>query len=120
MNNSKDDWPLVDPCDDGIRIAPRGSDRCYYCEQVVGQPHQRDCDTIKKIVRVRCIVEVDVFVRHCSSKEDIKQDEVVRMDVEDALSDGDCDLVHLEFAGVVDETPWRRLRNANSRPEKRR
>lgn len=57
------DWPLVTVNDDGIR--PAGEpDECFYCNQKVGQPHDRDCVIIKKRVRVVYTVEAIIEVPH--------------------------------------------------------
>ena len=98
MNNSNN-WPLVDPFDDGIR--PAGApDACFYCKQKVGQPHKRDCVMVKKLVRFRCSDGTDVDiddVPHSWSRKYIE---------ENADLWGLCDA---EYLGVVDETPRREL-----------
>jgi hypothetical protein len=106
VSDPKNDWPLVDPLDDGILFAKRGSRHCHYCKQKIGEPHARDCDAVKKVARVRCIVEVDIYVPHWFSKEDIEENECVRWEVKDYVSpDGDCDLVGIELMSIIDETP---------------
>ncbi len=56
-------WPLVMPDDDGIRPAGTPGE-CFYCQQAVGQPHERDCVVVTKRVRLRYTFEVIVEVPH--------------------------------------------------------
>ncbi len=58
-------WPLVDPCDSGIRPAGK-PDECFYCRQKVGSAHARDCVIVTKRVRMRAVIEfeTDEFPHH--------------------------------------------------------
>jgi hypothetical protein len=101
--------PLVDPTDDGIR--PAGVPyKCVYCSQLVGQPHKRDCVIVKKVVRVRWTVDVDIEVPHSWSREVIEEDNSVGQNVWDVVFAGEYDPVGFEFVGIVDETPRREVR----------
>lgn len=51
------EWPLVDPHDDGIRPAEE-PDACLYCRQRVGNPHRRDCVTVKKLIEMRVVMSL--------------------------------------------------------------
>jgi hypothetical protein len=112
LSDEESDWPLVDPFDDGIR--PAGApDACLYCWQKVGQPHRRDCVVVKKRVRFRLTVELDLDVPHHWSADQIVKEtspwEFLAAD--DPL--GEADSYGSEYIGVVDETPRRELRGAN-------
>ena len=116
------DWPLVDPFDDGIR--PAGApDRCFYCQQKVGEPHARDCVIVKKVVRFRCAVDVDLTVPHHWTKEEIRS-YYGRNGYEEAwetilFTDHRVDhpeVYHCELVGIVDETPQRDLHGKSAEP----
>ena len=47
-------------------------EQCFYCRQPIGAEHKSDCVLVKKTVRIRVIIEYDVFVPHSWSKEDIE------------------------------------------------
>jgi hypothetical protein len=115
MNTFSKDWPLVDPFDDGIR--PAGApDRCFYCWQKVGEPHRRDCVVVKKLVRFRVTVEVDITFPHSWTEEEIRSDcyeDVMNMVDEFRYRLEGPDPFSIEYIGIVDKTPRRELRNAN-------
>lgn len=52
MTQTSNDWPLVDPKDDGIRPAGK-PDQCFYCRQRVGNPHALDCVIVEKLIEMR-------------------------------------------------------------------
>lgn len=122
--NDSNNWPLVDPFDDGIRLAG-ALDACFYCKQKVGEPHRRDCVIVTKLVRFRVTAEVDITVPHCWSDEQIREDVSNRShdaynfydDVMFTLRETerrlDRDPYTLAYIGVVDDTPQRELRDAN-------
>ncbi len=71
MKDQTNPWPLVAPNDDGIR--PAGPpDECFYCTRKVGAEHARDCTVVKKTVRVRYIIELDVTVPHHWEKDNVE------------------------------------------------
>lgn len=49
---SIDNWPLVNPNDDGIRHAGR-PDECLYCRSRIGQPHGAECVMVTKRIEMR-------------------------------------------------------------------
>lgn len=113
-------WPLVDPKDDGIR--PAGyPDECFYCSQKIGQPHSHSCVTVKKKVRLRVIVEVDMDQPHSQTPDDIERrynqgswcaNNALQWLQNKIVDKGSClcgDL-KVEFVSVLDDTPTRELR----------
>ncbi len=48
-------WPLVDPKDDGIRLAG-APDQCFYCQKRVGESHARDCVIVQKRVEMEVLI----------------------------------------------------------------
>ena len=60
---------------------------------------------IKKLVRVRLTVELDVYVPHYFSKKEIEQDEDLHLYIEDALELGGGDLVRIKYVETLDEAP---------------
>jgi hypothetical protein len=96
------------------RKAPATPDRCFYCSQIVGTPHARDCVIVKKIVRLRWTVDVDIEVPHSWSKEEIIEYESGQSTVWHMVADSEYNDDRLEYVGVVDETPRRELRKVSS------
>lgn len=69
--SDKIDWPMVLLNDNGIR--PAGpADACFYCNQKVGQLHLLDCVSIRKRVKVRYTVEVEIDMPHSAGKAEIE------------------------------------------------
>jgi len=109
-----DKWPIVLPKDDGIRPAGK-KDECFYCGQKIGQPHGRDCVTITKRVRVRCIIEYVIDVPHHWTKEDIEfhrnDNTWCASNAVDELKELEqkigclCPASRFEFVGVTDSKP---------------
>jgi hypothetical protein len=115
-------WPLVALNDDGLRPAGE-ADACFYCRQRVGQPHALDCVIVKKRVRLRYLIEVDVDLPHVWDEAAILfhrnesswcADNAVReilahtgvgTNEQDCL----CPRFTCEFVRVVDATPRRDL-----------
>jgi hypothetical protein len=124
INSSEEDrpsgpWPTVDPFDDGIRPAG-ATDACFYCCQKVGEPHRRDCVVVKKTVRFRCTVDVDIEAPLSWTKKKIESSDSAHQQVWDTLFSSPglfaperIHNLHCECLGVVDDTPRRQLRNAN-------
>jgi hypothetical protein len=117
MSTGDSNWPLVDPQDDGIR--PAGpSDACFYCEQLVGTPHARDCVVVTKVARFRCKLDIDITVPHSWSPDQIRRcqlehgfSEVWAIIFEGGDNGQDCLRdTHCEFVGIVDDAPRRELR----------
>jgi len=108
MTDQRQDWPLVDPLDVGI-CPGKEPDRCFYCGQRVGEPHQRDCDVVKKVVRFRVTVDLDFTVPHSWSDERIRCEPYYEK-VMSALESNDL----VEYVGVVDDTPRPKLRTATN------
>jgi len=113
------DWPIVALNDDGIRPAGR-DDQCFYCHQMVGQPHGRECVIVEKLVKLRYIFEVELKVPHHWTQEDIEfhrneSNWCASNAIDDiqTLSGGEdgcpCRMFTCEFVAVVDETPTRDL-----------
>jgi hypothetical protein len=100
MNDSANNWPVVDTHDDGI--SPKDPGRCYYCKQRIGDLHARDCVMVRMVVRFRRSdgTEVDIDdVPHSWTREDIEKNADF------------WDLDGAKLLGVVDETPRRRVGN---------
>lgn len=112
-------WPLVVPNDDGIRPAGK-PDQCLYCKSRIGEPHALDCVVVKKVVRLKYTIEVDVQVPHSWSADDINfhrnesswcagnaVDEIVQQ----AKSGGGCLCARFssQLVEVVDDTPRRKI-----------
>lgn len=58
MRDESTPVPNVHRKDDGIR--PAGPpDQCFYCHAKVGNPHAQNCVAVKKVVRMRFVVEID-------------------------------------------------------------
>lgn len=53
-----DNWPLVDPKDDGIRPAGR-PDECFYCRQRVGKSHGSECVMVTKVIELAVRAELN-------------------------------------------------------------
>lgn len=64
-------WPTVAVNDDGIRPAG-GPGECYYCGEMVGQPHGRECVVVKKRVKVRYSFTIEVDIPHFWDKDDFE------------------------------------------------
>lgn len=108
-------WPIVAPNDDGVR--PGGlADRCFYCNQKIGDPHNLDCVIVHKRVRLRYTFEVEVEVPHYWTEADTlhhRNDSTwcannAFADI-DANSPGGCPcpIFKCEWVGIVDDTPAR-------------
>lgn len=62
--------PLILADDDGIR--PAGlPDACFYCGGKVGDPHDSECVTLKRKIKVRYIFELEIEVPHHWTKDDV-------------------------------------------------
>ena len=120
MNNLPNDWPLVDPFDDGTR--PAGApDVCFYCRQKVGEPHRQDCVIVQKTVRFRCIIDVGFTEPHSWSKADIQSFHAEhgyayvwdRIFFYLQTFDKDVHFQSCELVGIVNETQRRKLKAAD-------
>lgn len=110
-------WPVVAADDGGIR--PAGPpDACLYCKQRVGELHAPDCVTVKKRVRLRYIIEVDVDIPHAWDQNMIEFhrggsswcannaiDEIKAHAPDDDSGECLCERFKCEFVAVIDDTP---------------
>lgn len=48
------------------------SDRCYYCDQALGQPHLRECVIPQRRVIVRMVVEYEISVPRAWTQDQIE------------------------------------------------
>jgi hypothetical protein len=131
-------WPLAHAQDDGLR--PGGDpDKCFYCNQKIGDPHTQDCVIVTKLVLLRIeTVDHDVtgiwehnvpwswdpeminFMYNegswCASN--IFAEDRVTWDQSNAeehlkeltRSGCLCDKIRFDFARVLDDTPRRKLK----------
>lgn len=110
------DWPKVIEGDYGIR--PAGSlDHCFYCAQIIGAEHLRDCAVIVKRVRIRYIVELEIDVPqgHSASLIEFSRNDSgwcadnALDELADLAGEGHCLCEHLrcEFVAFVDDEPRR-------------
>lgn len=124
--NDSNTWPLVKPDDDGIRPGKGNerTDQCLYCRQVVGSEHLKDCDTVKRQVRIRVTLELNVEVPYFWTQKDIEfhrgrsswcANNIVR-DQEQYLCDNEknniclCENFSTEFLKETDRKPISRTR----------
>ena len=112
-----ENWPLVDPKDDGIRPAGK-PDECFYCNSKVGKPHGHDCVCVKKKVRVLYTIEAVIEVPHSHDADEIiafeNHDGVWWSTIEQiAAGYGNAELIggSAAFIRTEDDTPRRELRD---------
>lgn len=67
----KHKMPLVAVDDDGIRPAGQ-SDRCFFCNQLIGTPHKRDCVAVHRMVKVRYVFDLEIEVPYFWEKKNIE------------------------------------------------
>ncbi len=63
-------FPLVLSNDDGIRPAGRPN-ACFYCNRNIGEPHSSHCVAVKKLVQVRYVFTIGVYIPHFWGKSDV-------------------------------------------------
>lgn len=61
--SDKQEWPVVTEDDSGIRpaIDPQ---KCFYCDQSVGEPHKKDCVCVEKKVLYEYTFKIEKYVPH--------------------------------------------------------
>ena len=47
-------------------------ERCFYCQQSIGQEHEPDCVLIKKTIKIRAVIEYEVDVPHFWDKQAVE------------------------------------------------
>jgi len=118
---SKMKLPIVLQNDNGIRLAGE-PDECFYCKQKVGQSHKPKCIMLEKIVKMRYIIDVEVYEPYFWNKNMIETirndcswcasnavDNIKRFD--DKLRKQNsclCDYFKAEVLQIVDMPPVRR------------
>lgn len=105
--------PKVLPNDDGIR--PAGSPiRCFYCNSMVGERHGDKCVIIKKKVKIKATVTLEVEVPKYWEERDIDfrynegtwcADNLIDMLEEEKGDSCLCPKVLVEYVETTDEGP---------------